>query len=137
MNTRNPYQTYKNNAILTASPIMLIVMLYDGALKFMVQAEKCLETNDYMGWNNYIKRSQNILTELSNCLNMDAGEVAQNLKTLYSYCYEQTVWANINRDPAKLHHVAHILSDLKYAWEEVNKKYRNQTLAGASSAARP
>lgn len=132
-NTRNPYQTYKHNAILTASPIMLIIMLYDGALRFMVKAEKSLEQNDFIEWNTNIKKTQNILTELTNCLNMEAGDVAQNLKTLYSYCYEQTVWANINRDPTKLHHVAHILGDLKYAWEEVNKKYRSQTLAGARS----
>lgn len=134
MNTRNPYQAYKHNAILTASPIMLIIMLYDGALRFMVKAEKCLEQGDYLAWNANIKKTQNILTELTNCLNMEVGgEISQNLKTLYSYCYEQTVWANINRDPAKLHHVAHILGDLKFAWEEVNKKQRNQALAGARS----
>ena len=82
----NAHDVYKENSITTQSKGRLIVMLYEGAIKFMKLAIENIEQKDYEAKNNYLIRAQNIITELNAVLDVEAGgEIAENLRKLYVF----------------------------------------------------
>jgi flagellar protein FliS len=116
----NGHQRYLETAVETAHPARLVVMLYDGALRFLAQAKEAMEQHDYEQQNLYIQKTQRILAELISSLNFTAGgEIAANLFQIYTYLYNQLVQANINDDPSKVEHAITLLSELREAWDIV------------------
>ena len=86
MSNTNPYNQYKQTQITTANQGKLIVMLYDGAIKFLNIALDNMSPKTYDVVNNNIIKAQDIITELLLSLNMDeGGEISQNLFNLYMY----------------------------------------------------
>ncbi|MGM0370460.1 MAG: flagellar export chaperone FliS, partial [Bacillota bacterium] len=82
----NPYQKYKKTQVETADQGKLLLMLYDGAIKFSKAARKGMEEEDYEMVNNKLNRVQAIITELQTTLDMEKGkEIAENLDMLYDY----------------------------------------------------
>jgi len=108
---------YRKTAVETASPLDLILMLYDGALKFLDRGRAAMERRDLSEQNESLTRAQAILTELAVCLNMEqGGEVAANLLGLYSYMSSRLVEANVHDDPKPIEEVARLLTELREAW---------------------
>jgi flagellar protein FliS len=102
----NGHERYLETAVETASPARLIVMLYDGAIRFINEATYAMQQRDYETQNAKLQRAQKILAELISSLDFDkGGEIAENLFRLYAYMYNQLVEANINDDTARLEHV--------------------------------
>ena len=123
-NPANPYRQYLVNKVETASPLMLIIMLYDEAIKMCTLAVEDMGTNKESVHNKLIK-AQKIITELTVSLNMDAGgEVAENLKSLYVYLHMRLVESNIENSADKVNEVLRILKDLREAWHTVNQENR-------------
>lgn len=123
-NPANPYRQYLLNRVETASPLMLIIMLYDEAIKMCTLARQDMGINKESVHNKLIK-AQKIVTELTVSLNMEVGgEVAQNLKSLYVYLHMRLVEANIENNPAKVEEVLKILKELREAWHTVNQENR-------------
>jgi flagellar protein FliS len=116
----NGYERYLETAVETASPARLIVMLYDGAIRFINEATYAMRQHDYETQNNKLQRAQKILAELISSLDFDkGGEIAENLFRLYTYMYNQLVEANIQDVPERLEHVVDLLSDLREAWDAI------------------
>ncbi|MFN3691173.1 MAG: flagellar export chaperone FliS, partial [Fimbriimonadales bacterium] len=91
----NGYERYLETAVETASPARLIVMLYDGAIRFINEALAAMRQRDYETKNAQLQRAQKILAELISSLDFDkGGEIAENLFRLYTYMYNQLVEAN-------------------------------------------
>ena len=114
----NPYQKYQQSQVETSSPAKLLLMLYDGALKSIQGARMGMMEKDSEKANDHLTRAQDIIFELMNSLNMEQGEVAQNLFLLYDYMIQQLVQSNIHKDPQILSQVESLLKDLKEAWKE-------------------
>ena len=118
----DPYQAYENNAVNTAEPQKLILMLYAGASDFLERAIEFI--GDYKSYdraNENILRAQDIITELMVSLDMDkGGEIAKNLFSLYTYMKKELLSANMNKDPEPIRSVLKYLNNLKEAWENVN-----------------
>src|SRR5690554_3686627 len=92
----NGYDRYLETAVETASPARLIVMLYDGAIRFINNAIDAMQNRQYEQQNYYLQRAQKILAELISSLDFDkGGEIAENLFRLYTYMYNQLVEANL------------------------------------------
>jgi flagellar protein FliS len=126
--TGNPYRSYLRNSIETATPLMLIIMLYDEAIKMCALASQDIGINKESVHNKLIK-AQKIVTELTVSLNMEAGgEVAENLKSIYIYLHMRLVEANIENDKEKVNEVHRILKDLREAWHIVNQQNRRSIL---------
>ncbi|MFS8652347.1 MAG: flagellar export chaperone FliS, partial [Caldibacillus sp.] len=70
MSMANPYQAYRRNAVNTATPGELTLMLYDGCLKFIRLAKEAINNNDIQAKNTNIQKAQNIITELMVTLDM-------------------------------------------------------------------
>jgi flagellar protein FliS len=116
----NGHNRYLETAVETASPARLIVMLYDGAIRFINEAAYAMQQRDYETQNAKLQRAQKILAELISSLDFDkGGEIAENLFRLYTYMYNQLVEANINDDRERLEHVVHLLSELRKAWDTI------------------
>ncbi|MFN4033739.1 MAG: flagellar export chaperone FliS [Fimbriimonadales bacterium] len=116
----NGYERYLETAVETASPARLIVMLYDGAIRFVNEAAYAMRQRDYETQNTKLLRAQKILAELISSLDFDkGGEIAENLFRLYTYMYNRLVEANINDSVETLEHVTRLLSELREAWDTI------------------
>ena len=114
----NPYAQYKKVQVETADQGKLLLMLYDGALRFLGRARVCLEEGDLQGTNNNILRAQDIIAELMSSLKLDVGDIAHSLYSLYEYMHHLLVQANINKDGVPLEQVEEMLKELADSWRE-------------------
>ena len=118
----NPYarpNAYRENSILTASPEQLVVMLYDGAGRFLRQAEGSMLDGSWLQASEKLSRAEAIIDELLATLDMDAGEVADRLQSIYVFCKTRLIEARIERDPVRVDQVARLLGELREAWSQV------------------
>ncbi|MDN5346738.1 MAG: flagellar secretion chaperone FliS [Clostridia bacterium] len=125
MATADPCRAYQEYQVQTLSQEKLVLMLYDGAIKFCSQALKALEQKDYARTNNYLLRAQDILNELMVSLNREAGEIADNLHRLYDFMYRWLVEANVKKSAKHIIDVRDILVGLRDAWEEATRRYHS------------
>ncbi len=120
---RNGFRQYSQVQIKTANKGKLIIMLYQGAIRFMKKAVQQLEQKDMEGKGKSLIRAQDIVLELLYALDQDmlakGNELALNLQRLYLYCYRRLVRANVDMDPEPIKEVAALMASLLEAWEKV------------------
>ena len=121
--SKNPgLNDYKAMQIRSARPEQLILMLYDGALRFLRLSIKALEEKNIEESHNNLIRTQNILTELIASLNFDkGGEIASNLFRIYEYMHHSLVQANIRKEPEPAKGIYDQLKKLRDSWAEAMK----------------
>jgi len=116
----NGIAAYQDNTVSTQSKGRLIVMLYDGAIKFMRLAIKELEANNYEAKGNYINKAQDIINELNVVLDMDAGgEIATNLRKLYFFMSNRLSEANIKHDAQMIRDCIKLMEELNQSWKAI------------------
>ncbi|RBP46771.1 flagellar export chaperone FliS [Garciella nitratireducens] len=113
------YQTYQQNQINTASQGKLLLMLYDGALKFLRLSMRSLEEKNFEKTNEYLKKTQDIIRELMATIDFEAGEIAQNLYSLYEFMDRELVQANIKKDMERIKNIQQMMQDLRITWAQV------------------
>lgn len=113
----HPYQAYQNTNVRTADQATLIIMLYDGAIRFLKKGQGKIYTGDVEGAHNYMVRGRQIVSELLSTLRPEkAGEVGANLKRIYVYAHNRIVEANLTKDAEILQEVVQILVTLREGW---------------------
>lgn len=118
-------QEYRKGAVNGASPVQLVIMLYDGALRFMEAGRHAILEKDLEKQNQSLQRAQKIVMELMSCLDMEnGGEIATNLLALYTYALEQLVQANLKDDPEAVDRTIRIFSELRDSWVEIEKSVK-------------
>ncbi|MCX6859646.1 MAG: flagellar export chaperone FliS [Verrucomicrobia bacterium] len=120
----NPWQSYRQVATKTATPGQLVLMLFDGALRFLDKALIGFDLDDpldsNLAINNNILKAQEILRELNMSLNMEqGGEFANTMRRLYNYYDLQLSQSNLQKDPAGVQLVIRLLSVIRGAWAEM------------------
>ena len=116
----NGITTYQETAVTTQSKGRLIVMLYDGAIKFMKLAIKEMEAGNFENKGKYIQRAQDIINELNAVLDADAGgEVAANLRKLYCFMSGHLSKANSKCDPQMIREVINMMEELNRGWKTI------------------
>lgn len=128
MAMNNPYQSYQTNAVQTASPGELTLMLYNGCLKFIAQAKKAIEEKDIEARNTNLLKAQKIIQELMVTLNMEY-EVAKSMMTMYDYIYRRLVEANIKSDMSILEEVEGYVKEFRDTWKQVIQMNRQRQYA--------
>jgi len=123
------HNEYRHNEVATSSQGKLIIMMYEGALKFTTLALEGIDTKDLVKKGIYINKTHDIINELSCALDMEkGGEVAQKLEALYQFILHQLTLANIKSDPKALKSIVKVLTPLMEAWKELlDNKVNNQT----------
>lgn len=118
-------RTYRANAVLTASPGQLVLMLYDGALKAMAIAREAFtlpedDVSRIQIINTQLLKAQNILAELQSGLNMEAGgEFARTMYRLYDYHTRRLTEANIRKQVQPVEEVERLVRELRDAWAQM------------------
>lgn len=113
-------EAYQQATVTTQSRGRLVVMLYDGAIKFCKLAIKELEARNYAAKGQYINRAQDIIAELNAVLDMEAGgEIAKNLRGLYLFMNRHLSQANAKRDPQMIEEVITLLDELNQGWRTI------------------
>jgi flagellar protein FliS len=121
----NPYQQYRQQSVMTASPGELTLMMYNGCIRFIKQAIQHIKDKDVEGAHNAIIRVQDIVSELMLSLNMDY-QVSDNLMSLYDYIFRRLVEANTKKDTEILEEVLGLITELRDTWAEAVKITRKQ-----------
>ena len=117
----NGVTAYQDTTVTTQNKGRLIILLYDGAIKFMKLAIKELEANNYEAKGRYISRAQNIISELNAVLDMDAGgEISTNLRKLYCFMNTRLSEANTKRDPQIIREVVTLMEELNQGWKTIS-----------------
>lgn len=124
MNSAHPFRSYKSVATQTAPPGQLVVMLYDGAIRFLERALDGFQYEDPKEFNetinNNVLRAQEIISELDGSLDLDqGGKLAATLRGLYHYMDIQLTNSNANKSPEGIRDAVHRLSTLRDAWREM------------------
>ncbi len=120
-------KSYQTAAINTATPGQLILMLFDGALRFMATAQAGFQIEDFMKRNetihNNIVRAQDILRELQASLDMKIkGDFSPRMYALYDFMITQLHQGNLKKDPAPIAVVSDLLGQIRDAWAEMLDK---------------
>ena len=122
---KNPYEQYKNNAIATATPAELTLMLYEGAIKFGNLAIKAIEDKDIEKAYRNIVKVQNIIAEFRNTLDFKYP-VAKDFDRVYEYLERRLVEANMTKDKAIMEEVVTHIRSMRDTWKEVMKRAKQQ-----------
>ncbi|GFR36144.1 flagellar export chaperone FliS [Thermobrachium celere] len=116
---------YQQNSVNTASKEKLLLMLYDGLVKFIRQAITSLEEKDLQKAHTNLVKAQNIILEFMSTLNMEVGgEIAKSLMALYDYMYRRLVEANIKKDAKIAEEILGFAEELKETFEEAYKRIK-------------
>ncbi len=120
MHIKDASSQYKETQVKTANQGKLIVMLYDGAIKFLKTALDNIPEKKYDVVNNNIIKAQDIISELMLSLNFEVGDFANKLFSLYTYMNKKLVEGNIKKNAEPIKEVIDFLIDLKEAWQQVS-----------------
>ncbi|MCE5236829.1 MAG: flagellar export chaperone FliS [Clostridiaceae bacterium] len=123
----NPQDAYRQQGILTANPVELIVMLYDGCIKQLKLGCLALDDKNYEKSNVSFQKAQRIIMELITSLDF-RYELAHDLMRLYEFMLEQIVEGNLKKEKAPVLGTMELLEELRGAWAQVSK-------SGAASVA--
>jgi flagellar secretion chaperone FliS len=110
---------YQQQSIMTAPPERLVVMLYDGAIRFFFQAAAALREDARATAFDRLDRGEAIVDHLLATLDMAAGEIAERLQGIYVFCKRLLLEARLERDAEKADLVRGYLSDLREAWAQI------------------
>ena len=119
-------ENYRDTQIMTASPMELIIMLYNDCIQSLEKAENAFNSEDpnkIEQINNYILHSQNVITELIVSLDMEkGGEIAVNLERLYDFMISNLSNANVVKIASPITEVREMMIDLREAWLEISSQ---------------
>jgi flagellar secretion chaperone FliS len=123
----NPYKKYKDTAIMSASKEQVLLMLYEGAIRFTKLAIQAAEANNIPERGKNIMRAYDIVLEFQASLNHSvAGDLPRQLEQLYVYMLEQYTKANMTGNLESLKSCQNVLENLYDGWKQVADKIKNQ-----------
>lgn len=117
---KSPYDKYRQSSVQTSTPAQLVIMLYDGAIRFAKTAIEGLNKKDLEKSNLNFGKAQTIISELMSTLDYSI-EVSKGLYSLYEYTNHLLVEANIHKNPAKAEEAIGYLTDLRETWIQASK----------------
>lgn len=132
------YQTYRKTQTHTADRSELLLMLYDGALRFTRRAIEAIEANDVVAKCQAISRAVAIIAELHSTLDHEVDEeLTGNLSALYLFCLDSYTEANAKGSTTPLRAVTPVLETLREGWGEAIRQVRAEGRSPQAEPARP
>ncbi|MEK3900544.1 flagellar export chaperone FliS [Paenibacillus sp. FSL R7-0179] len=123
---KSPYDKYRQSSVQTSTPAQLVIMLYDGAIRFVKTAVDGLNKQDLEKSNLNFGKAQTIVSELMSTLDHSI-EVSKGLYSLYEYTNYLLIQANIQKSPEKAEEAIGYLTDLRETWLQASKLAASQT----------
>ena len=110
---------YRESAVLTATPEQLVVMLYDGANRFLTQSAIAMRETRPALAGEKLRRAEAIIDELLATLDMSVGQIAEQLQALYLFFKEHLSAARLEQSADKVEEVARLMRELRSAWASI------------------
>ncbi|MCL6454450.1 MAG: flagellar export chaperone FliS [Alicyclobacillus sp.] len=126
------YAAYRNTAVQTATPEGLLIMLYDGLVRFTRQARAAIVEGDVPNAHTNLRKAQDIVVELRNTLKMEY-EISHALAALYDWFYKRLLEANVEKSVAPLDDILPRIEELREAWVEAARIVRSQSAQGTGT----
>ena len=134
----HPAQTYRQFSVQGTTPLGLVVMLYDAAIAAMQRAVTAIEAHDIEKKCHHLKRALAIILQLEGTLDFElGGEVAQTLKSFYTYARAHTMKANIENSPEMLRSLIEKLVTVRDAWYQADHKPSSSPQAPTNAGTLP
>ncbi len=118
---KNSYQQYKKHNVMMANPMELVIMLYNGLIKKLRQAEIAIGDKDAEAANEHLQNAQDIVMELMMGLDLSYG-IAQDLLNIYEFAHHQINSINASKQADGIEPLLGILTSLRDAWEQVHNE---------------
>ena len=112
-------QAYRQGAVLSATRGELVVMLYDGARRFLFQAGVAMRDGQIELTHRKLRRAEDIVRHLVDVLDMEQGEISERLESIYLFCLRHLQQGRFDRDANKLDEVSNLLGELREAWATI------------------
>jgi flagellar protein FliS len=117
MSAKHGLSRYHQSQVLTAGREQLLLLTYDGVLRFLARARRGIQQSDYEEKHLGISRAQTLLLELRRTLDYSAApELAHNLARIYAYLVEELAHADAEDDDARIERVMKLVTELREAW---------------------
>lgn len=117
MSFQRGLSTYRQTQVQSRTPLELVVMLYDGALKFLSQARDAIDRGDIAARRDASARALAVISELQSTLNMDqGGEIARRLDELYAYANARILAAAAQNAVEPIDDASRVLATLRESW---------------------
>lgn len=116
------HEAYKRADVETASQGKLIVMMFNGAIQRAEEAKRQLEKDNKELVHNNLIRAQDIISELRGSLNMQTGEIADNLDRIYEYFQHLLIRANIRKNSEPIDECIELMVRIRDTWRELFEK---------------
>ena len=117
---KNAHATYQSVQITTTDRGRLLLMMYEGAIKFLKQAKSGLEESDMVKFCRFLSKGQAIIAELMNTLDFEkGGEIARDLDRLYDFMLFYLTEANLHRDPKRVGKVISLIDTIYSAYKQI------------------
>lgn len=124
-------EEYKKTSVASATPLDLVLMLYDSAILHCEQALAAMRAGNLPSQHEHLTKAQRLISELACSLNMGTGgEIAKNLLGVYTFCINALAKANTEDDTQPVENVRRMLCELREAWHQV----RNSIQKGNTNA---
>lgn len=125
MTINNNAKQYQENSVYTAGPEELTLMLYNGLIRFLMQARTAIEQGNIEDANKYLIKAQNIINEFICTLDLNY-EISGNLLAIYDFMNWSLAQENIKKDNKNLDDVLRLARELRDTWAEAMKTARQQ-----------
>ncbi len=110
--------TYLRDAVMTASPEQLQLMLYDGAIRYARQGRDAIEAKDFETSFDRLTKAQNIILEMSHGLNHEINPtLCKQVASIYDFLYRKLVDANLYRDVSAIDDALKVLAIERETWQ--------------------
>ncbi len=117
--TATPDAAYRKGEVLAATPAQLVVLLYDGARRFLRKAAVAMRAGEVEMAHQWLRSAERVIAHLDGTLDYDQGDLPQHLHSLYEFHLAHLKIARRSQDPGKIDEVNELLGELRQAWAEV------------------
>jgi flagellar protein FliS len=124
---KKAHSTYKSVQVTTTDRGRLLLMMYEGAIKFLKQAKAGVEEGDIQKFCRFLSKGQAIIAELMNTLDFEkGGQIAKDLDRLYDFMLFYLTEANLYRDPKRVAKVIGLIDTIYQAYREIIEVQQNK-----------
>jgi flagellar secretion chaperone FliS len=109
---------YRRGEVLAATPGQMVVLLYDGARRFLRQAAMAMRAGEIERAHKTLRRGEMIIGHLDTNLDFEQGDIAERLHAIYTFCLAHLSEARMGQDASKVDEVGHLLGELRDAWAQ-------------------
>lgn len=121
---KSPYEKYRQSSVQTSTPAQLLLMMYDGAIRFVKMGVEGIKEQDFQKANTFLNKTQSIVNELIVTLDY-SFDVSKSLSSLYEYINYLLIQANIKKEAAPAEEALGYLVELRQTWAQAAKMAQN------------